>query len=161
MGGIGNNITYAHFSLYVFFQFSSQTAPNYMATVYGSYFPGLSTNNAPVQVLDHWRNPGDHTTFGKLTTDYGSGTYTSEGNFSQSSGAYSDDTYLRLKTLSLSYSLPGSWLKKMHMQDLRIYVNAQNLLTFTNYKVADPEQFNDYTALPLQRTVAFGLSFNF
>jgi hypothetical protein len=47
------------------------------------------------------------------------------------------------------------------MYDCRVYVNAQNLLTFTDYKVSDPEQFSDFTNFPLQRIVAFGLSFNF
>ncbi|HWK06716.1 MAG TPA: SusC/RagA family TonB-linked outer membrane protein [Puia sp.] len=161
MGGFGNSLSYKHFNLYVFFQFSSQTAPNYMYTIYSSYTPTIGTNNLPVQVLDHWKNPGDHATFEKLTTTYGTPAATAGADFSGSTGAYSDDTYVRLKTLSLSYSLPESWLKKMHLHDLRIYANAQNLLTITDYKVADPEQFNDYTLFPLQRTVAFGLNLNF
>lgn len=161
MGGFGNTLTYKHFSLYVFFQFSSQTAPNYMATIYSSYFPGQGKYNLPIQVLNYWKKPGDQAVFQKLTTSYGSAAFSAASNFSSSTGAYSDDTYMRLKTLSLSYSLPDTWLKKMHMRDLRIYANAQNLLTFTNYKVADPEQFNDYTSFPLQRTVVFGLNLNF
>jgi len=161
MGGLGNSLSYKHFNLYFFFQFSSQTAPNYLSTIYSSYFPGMGKNNLPVQALDYWKQPGDHATFQKLTTTYSSAAFSAASNFSSSSGAYSDDSYMRLKTLSLSYSLPESWLKKMHLHDLRIYANAQNLLTITNYKVADPEQFNDFTSFPLQRTVVFGLNLNF
>ncbi len=161
MGGFGNSLSYKHFNLYVFFQFSSQTAPNYLATAYGNGVPGNGARNYPVQVLDHWKNPGDHTVFQKLSASYGSDASLAASSFSSSSGAYGDDTYLRLKTMSLTYSLPESWLKKMHLHDLRIYTNVQNLLTLTNYKVADPEQFNDYTSFPLQRTVAFGLNLNF
>jgi len=51
--------------------------------------------------------------------------------------------------------------KKLYLHDARIYVNAQNLLTITNYKVGDPETFGDLTGFPLQRIVAFGLSLNF
>jgi TonB-linked SusC/RagA family outer membrane protein len=161
MGGFGNTFSYKRFSLYVFIQFSSQTAPNYLYTVYSNYFPGLSISNQPKQVLDYWKNPGDHTTFQKLTAFGGSEAFTAESNFSSSSGAYSDDTYARLKTVALSYSLPDAFLKKAHIQGCRIYVNVQNLLTITDYKVSDPEEFNDYTAFPLQRIVAFGLNFNF
>jgi hypothetical protein len=111
--------------------------------------------------MDYWKQPGDHTALQKLTSGYGSDAYTAASNFSQSSGAFGDDTYLRLKTVSLSYSLPENTARKLHMHDCRVYVNAQNLLTITNYKVSDPEQFSDFTTFPLQRIVACGLSFNF
>jgi hypothetical protein len=161
MGGFGNTFTYKHFSLYTFFQFSKQTAPNWLATLYGSFAPGTGTNNMPVQALDYWKKPGDQTSIQKLTTSYFSPTYNAAADFTTSTGAYSDDTYMRLKTVALSYSLPDEMLRKLHIHDCRVYVNAQNLLTFTDYKVADPEQFNNYTTFPLQRIVAFGLSFNF
>ena len=63
--------------------------------------------------------------------------------------------------MALSYSLPEAVLKKAHIQNARIYVNVQNLLTITDYKVGDPEQFNDFTSFPLQRIVVAGLNFNF
>lgn len=161
MGGFGNNLSYKHFSLYVFFQFSSQTAPSWLYTLYSSYTPGMRPNNLPVEALNYWKQSGDHALVQKLTSSYFSTTYTSASNFVSSSGAYVDDTYLRLKTVALSYSLPDKVVKKMHMHDCQVYVNAQNLLTFTNYKVADPEQFSDFTNFPLQRIVAAGLSINF
>ena len=161
MGGMGNTISYKHFSLYVFFQFSSQNAPNYLAIIYNSYTPGMGSYNEPVQALNYWKEPGDHTTFQKLTTQYSTDAAMAAENFSQSTGAYSDDTYLRLKTVALSYSLPEAVLKKAHIQNARIYVNVQNLLTITDYKVGDPEQFNDFTSFPLQRIVVAGLNFNF
>jgi TonB-dependent starch-binding outer membrane protein SusC len=161
MGGFGNTLSYKHFSLYVFFQFSSQEAPNYLSQIYSSNFPGITATNQPIQVLNYWKNPGDHATFQKLTSTYSSTTYQAASNFSSSSGAYSDDTYARLKTVALSYSLPDAFLKKAHIQGARIYVNAQNLLTITNYKVADPEEFANFTAVPVQRTIVCGLNFNF
>ena len=161
MGGFGNTLSYKHVSLYFFFQFSSQEAPNYMSTVYSSYIPGIAIDNEPIQVLNYWKNPGDHATFQRLTTNYGTPTAQAAENFSGSSGAYSNDTYARLKTVAVSYSFPDSYLKKAHIQGAKIYINAQNLLTFTNYKVADPETFNDFTTLPIQRTIVCGLNFNF
>jgi len=161
MGGITNTLSYKQFTLYVFFQFSSQTAPNWLNNVYSSYYPGQGAQNSPVQVLDYWKNPGDHAQIQRLTSSYSSDAATAASPFGQSSGAYGDDTYLRLKTLSLSYTLPAAMAKKLYLHDARVYVNAQNLLTITNYKVGDPETFGDLTGFPLQRIVAFGLSLNF
>jgi TonB-linked SusC/RagA family outer membrane protein len=161
MGGLGNTLSYKQFGLYFFFQFSSQEAPTYMQTVYSQYAPGESAHNEPVEVGNYWKHPGDHATFQKLTIGYPSAAYYSSSAFNQSSGAYANDTYARLKTVAFSYSLPADFCKKAHIQNARISINAQNLLTISNWKVADPEQFGNYTAVPLQRTVVCGLNFNF
>lgn len=163
MGGFGNTFTYKKLSLYVFFQFSSQMAPNYLYAVYSNNFPGLQASNEPAAIVNqYWTHPGDKGPLQRLFSSYSStDAFNAAYSFSQSSGAYSNDTYARLKTISLSYSLPDSWLKGLHLQDCRIYVNAQNLLTLTNYKVGDPETFSDFTTFPIQRIVAFGLNFNF
>jgi hypothetical protein len=163
MGGFGNTFSYKRLSLYLFFQFSSQEAPNWKTSLYSSYFPGFPMTNAPTAVLGHyWTGPGDtHATLQRLISSYSSKALDAGGDFEQSSGAYSDDTYVRLKTVSLSYSLSDKLVKYLHIRDARIYCNVQNLLTFTDYKVADPELFNDFTAFPVQRIVAFGLNCNF
>jgi hypothetical protein len=164
MGGFGNTFTYKRVSLYIFFQFSSQTAPNWMYTLYGNgYTPGSPLINMPAAVVgNYWTGPGDtRATLQHLVTSYSSKASRSASAFSQSSGAYSDDTYVRLKTLSLSYALPDRLLRSAHIHDFRIYCNAQNLLTITNYNVADPETFSDFTQFPVQRIVAFGLNCNF
>lgn len=163
MGGFGNTFTYKRLSLYVFFQFSSQMAPTWLSTLYSGYYPGWSMTNVPTAVPGHyWTGPGDtHATLQRLVTSYSSPAWSAAAHFSSSSGAYGDDTYARLKTLSLSYALPDNLLKHVHIQDVNIYCNVQNLLTFTDYKVADPETFNDYTTFPIQRIVAFGLNCNF
>lgn len=50
-----------------------------------------------------------------------------------------DASYVRLKNISLGYSFPLSVISKTHIKQLRIYISAQNLLTFTNYTGYDPE----------------------
>jgi TonB-dependent starch-binding outer membrane protein SusC len=161
MGGFGNNFTYKHFSLYVFCQFSSQNAPNYLSYDYTFNAPGLM-NNQPLAILNnYWKNPGDNAALQRLSSSYRSSAITSARDFAQSSGVYGNDTYLRLKTVALSYSLPDALLKKFNIHGGKIYVNAENLLTITNYKVGDPEEFGNYTAFPLQRIIAFGLNLNF
>ncbi len=50
-----------------------------------------------------------------------------------------DGSYLRIQNIALSYNLPKTWLKKVGMQNCKIYFNAQNVYTFTNYSGLDPE----------------------
>ena len=160
MGGLGNTLSYKGLNLHFFFQFSKQTAPNYLSNFYGGTFnPGFSMTNIPVQGLDYWKKPGDHTTLQKLTTGYSS-PVAQVSNIAQSTGGYSTYGYARLKTVSLSYNLPDAWLKKIHVQGLRVYANAQNLLTITDYKVTDPELFSNFAAMPIQRIIVFGLNLN-
>ncbi len=79
----------------------------------------------------------------------------------QSTGAYTNDTYLRVKTAALSYALPDAWVKKVNIKNASLFINAQNLFTITNYKFGDPEQPGSFTSFPLQRIVAFGLNLKF
>lgn len=50
-----------------------------------------------------------------------------------------DGSYLRIKNLTLGYNVPSSFLKRYYMDNLRLYVNIQNLYTFTKYSGYDPE----------------------
>ncbi len=161
MGGWGNTFTYRRFDLHLFFQFAKQNSPNYLLYLYSSSFPAEGLNNIPVEALDYWKKPGDRTSLQQLITAPETDPYFAALSFGTSSGAYTENTYLRLKTISLSYAFPDKWLQGTGMQNFRIYMNAQNLLTMTNFKVSDPEQFGDYTAFPIQRTLVFGLNVNF
>lgn len=51
-----------------------------------------------------------------------------------------DASFLRMKNIQFGYSLPDAFLKKTHIKRFRIYVNATNPLTFTNYRGLDPER---------------------
>jgi hypothetical protein len=48
-------------------------------------------------------------------------------------------SYIRLKQVRLSYSLPSSLLNRVGLEGATVYVNGSNLLTFTNYTGLDPE----------------------
>lgn len=73
-------------------------------------------------------------------------------------------SFLRLKTVSLAYSLPREWVKHALMTNARVYFNAENLLTFSRYKDADPE-VNSYSTrgweTPLGKTFIFGVELTF
>lgn len=78
--------------------------------------------------------------------------------------------YMRLKNLQIGYTFPKVWLKKIMLQNLRIFISGENLLTITGLSdTMDPEtcgagyQSNEQangTVYPLSRTISFGLSVN-
>jgi hypothetical protein len=82
-----------------------------------------------------------------------------------------DGSYLRLKTLTLGYTFSKKWLAPAGIKATRIYVSAQNLLTFTHYKGYDPEVSsngqsaiiagNDTSAYPTAKSILGGLSITF
>lgn len=87
----------------------------------------------------------------------------SSRNFENSSRYVEDGSYLRLKDLSIGYTLPKKWTDKMHMSRWRFYVTASNLFTITKYSGYDPEVCGgvDYGNYPQSRTVMFGTNINF
>ena len=68
-------------------------------------------------------------------------------------------SFLRLKTLTFGYTLPESVRKTLHMTNARVYFQAQNVFTITNYSGADPEGLGYPYAMPRQYT--FGIQFGF
>jgi TonB-linked SusC/RagA family outer membrane protein len=162
-GGLGNTFAYGGFSLTAFFRFTKQKGLNYLYGLYSSTVPG-GEYNLPALATNHWRAPGDHATMERLTTGsslLGSQAYRAATYFNASSGAYSDASYIRLQTLALAYNVPAKYVKKAGMKDASIYVNAQNLLTITSYKVGDPQTPGSVYGIPLQRIVSGGISLDF
>jgi TonB-linked SusC/RagA family outer membrane protein len=82
-----------------------------------------------------------------------------------------DGSYLRIKNTQLGYTLPAKLVKKMSIQNLRFYVGATNLLTYTKYTGFDPEIGTGYygsldlgidrATYPQPRTYTFGLNLTF
>lgn len=80
---------------------------------------------------------------------------------------YMDSSYLRLKSMEIGYTFERSFLQKIHVKSLRVYVNGSNLLTFCNkwVKPFDPERTNSsylgVVGTPLMRNLAAGINLNF
>ena len=75
-----------------------------------------------------------------FSQNYGGNAYAALAYYAQYSDfVYSDASYIRLKNLSLSYTLPDELQKRMHLHNFRVYVQGQNLLTITKYLGYDPE----------------------
>ncbi len=80
-----------------------------------------------------------------------------------------DGSYLRFQTVGIAYTVPKRYTDKLHLSNLRINFNVQNLGTITNYSGLNPEVPNasaitqgvDKGAYPLPRTYVIGLNFDF
>ena len=89
-------------------------------------------SNQSTAVLDRWRNPGDVTNMPRAI-------YQAGYNWLGSDRYVEDASVMRLRSATFSYNLGKNLLKKLNLEDLRIYVTADNLYTFTKYKGQDPE----------------------
>ncbi len=113
----------------------------------------FASYNQSRRLLDRWKEPGDITDIPRH------GVYTEFD-----SRLLEDASFLRLKNLMLSYSLPSSLLKKSKVfSGIRIYAQGQNLFTFTKFSGLDPEgTANIYAAqYPMSRQFTFGLDLTF
>ena len=73
-----------------------------------------------------------------------------------------DMSFLRLKNAELGYTFPKKWTQKAHISTLRIYLQGVNLLTFSKFKLWDPELESSYgNVYPLTRNISLGLNLNF
>jgi hypothetical protein len=157
-GGLSNSFSFKGIHLDIFIEFKKQLGANYLAQVYNYSVPGFQYNQ-PAALLSRWQKPGDHADIQKYTATYSAAYTAGTQYFAQSSGVYSDASYIRFKTASLSYDLPARVLTKAKFTSCRFYLQAQNLFTITRYLGDDPETQNFYGVPPL-RTVTAGVQFN-
>ena len=90
------------------------------------------TDNQSLSVLRRWRSPGDDTNIPRALWQYGY-------NYLGSDRFVEDCSFLRLKTISLSYGLPKNFCRKIKVNTINAFVTAYDLLTWTNYTGQDPE----------------------
>ncbi|MDD3036881.1 TonB-dependent receptor [Bacteroides sp.] len=82
-------------------------------------------------------------------------------NFRESTYWLRDGSYLRLKNLELGYTLPKNWTRSLFLNQMRIYLMGTNLLTFSKFKLWDPEMGSGSgERYPLSRTYTVGLTIN-
>ncbi len=81
-------------------------------------------------------------------------------NLQPSSWWMRDGSFMRLKSLEVGYSLPEHVAQRIKLNNLRIYFNGLNLVTFSSFKLWDPEQGGNGFAYPLQKVFNIGLNVN-
>lgn len=72
-----------------------------------------------------------------------------------------DGSYVKLKNAEIGYTFKGNFVDKMHMDNIRLFCNGQNLLSFDYIRVVDPESNNGTGNYPLQRVINLGFQINF
>ena len=84
-----------------------------------------------------------------------------ENNQKPSTWFMRDGSFLRLKSLEVGYTVPANAVKKAHIKNLRIYFSGTNLLTFSPFKLWDPEMGGDGLGYPVQRVFNLGAQISF
>lgn len=160
--GLTNTLSYKGFGLFVFLQ---GTYGNDMLNVTRIETEGMiDPKNQSIAVLNRWQQPGD-------ITNIPVASFGNTDNSRVSTRFIEDASYLRFKTISLSYNLPQQVLEKLGVSALRIYGTGENIFTITNYSGFDPEvnafggsntiQGIDFGTYPQTRNLILGLSVTF
>jgi len=100
--------------------------------------------NMRTEILDRWRQPGDEATFPRLTLD--ETTYGLPSGFPwwNTSLFVFDASYLRLRNLTLGYTIPTVGTGPHAIRNLRVNASVTNLFTITNFPGLDPEVVRDF-----------------
>lgn len=160
-GGGGFNLRYKEWSLTVFMHYRlGQKIVNRARmdaeSMYGS-------DNQSTAVLRRWRNEGDQTDIPRALWNYGY-------NYLGSDRFVEDCSFLRLKTLSLSYTLPKKFCENIGLTSANVFVTGYDLFTISKYTGQDPEvnlpskvteQAEDNSQTPRSRRFSMGVTINF
>ena len=130
--GVTANFAYKGFDLSLFLQ---GVDGNQIYAELVVWTQGMHTNfNEGTATLDRWTPTHTDTNIPRAVRD------DPNGNIKKISDRYmKDGAYLRLKNVSLGYTIPKAWNQKLKISNLRVYVTGRNLLTFTKYPFYDPE----------------------
>lgn len=151
---VNNTFNYKNFDLQVYLQ---GVAGNEIYNGNRVTLEGMSTTfNQSIKVLDRWTGEGTSNSIPRAV-------YADPNNNNRVSNRFIEDgSFVRLKNVTLGYSLPTNLLTKAFMSSARLYISAQNLYTFTNYSGFDPEVSGvDTSNYPFTRTVSFGIDVKF
>ena len=160
--GLTNIITYKGFSLLLFLQ---GVQGNEILNATRIDTEGMTDpKNQSAEVLRRWQNVGD-------VTDIPKSSWGNTDNSRISTRFIENGSYMRIKTLTLSYDLSGNLLSKLKLTGLKVYMTGENLFTFTKYSGFDPEvnaygysntaQGIDFGTYPQTRNIIAGLNLTF
>jgi TonB-linked SusC/RagA family outer membrane protein len=156
-GGIQTTLSYKRIALTLSFTFAKQKG---FINAQGANYPGVLSyggfGNQPVAVVHapHWQSPADSSLGGAFLAT----TLTSP----VADIYWGNASYLALKNASLNYRFAESWVRKMCIQGLSLYVKAENLffVTAPGFQGMNPEQPGLSSQLPLRMIVVGGFTIN-
>jgi len=154
--GFNLGVEYKNFELTAFFQGVSG-----LNTIYTGNLSKPYNNGAGVTrnwLTDSWTPENPDAKLPILTTGSGN-----PFNFQTSSFWVSNASYLRMKNIQLSYNFPVNLIKHVGLNSLKIYANALNYLTFSKFKLTDPERLltKDGVDYPNAKTLTLGVNLSF
>lgn len=154
-GSWSNTVRYKTISLSLTFGF----AKRYTESSYNLNVNSLAGygNMQPEVYTESWTHPGQQARYPKLTT-FALGE--DRAFYGESDAHWVDGSYLRLRSASLSYSLPTPVAKRIGMSSFSLALSAQNLFVITGYKGLDPE-FGGLSGVPPSRTITGGINCSF
>jgi TonB-linked SusC/RagA family outer membrane protein len=163
--GFGFSAVYKQFDLNAFFQglaresfFLNPTNAN--DRYYGSYGTAPFVNNAQLLKAyadNHWslENQNLYALWPRYSL------YNNTNNYQNSSWWLRDGSFLRLKSLEAGYTFPKKWTKRIFMDNARIYFSGLNLITWSHFKLWDPEMAGQGFGYPIQKVYNIGVNMNF
>ncbi|TLX71042.1 TonB-dependent receptor [Labilibacter sediminis] len=163
--GFGLSTGYKNFDFSFFFQGSARSS-FFIRTQDGYEWgqeklgitPFVDERNALKIVADnHWSdtNPDPYAFWPRLSVQ------PEPNNVQPSSWWLRDGSFLRLKSVELGYTLPTSLLNKVRVKEARVYVSGNNLLTFSKFKLWDPEMGGNGLGYPTQMLINMGVNIHF
>jgi len=157
-GSVGNTFQYKGFSLSVLVYFSyGNEILRHSARAYSA--DGARTpRNQDAEQLNRWQKPGDITDVPRFVYR------NSDGGNNTSTRYLEDGSFVKLRNVTLAYQFPKQIIQKAKLNSARIYVQGQNLRTWTAYREFDPETgFNSNARgeYPIPRTITVGVELGF
>jgi TonB-linked SusC/RagA family outer membrane protein len=157
-GGFATDLTYKGVSLNAVFNYSY--GGKKLSYIYESMTGSTGKGLASIELLDRWTPENTDAAYPRPITNDPADTTPSYNTFSASNmdRSIQDASYLRLSTLTLSYTLPSSVTRLMKFSNLRLYATGTNLLCLTPYKGFDPETGDWY---PPTKMMVVGVNVSF
>lgn len=154
-GGFQSDLTWKSVSLSMLFSYGLggkiyNNDKNMLMSVNGGKGNTLSKD-----LINRWTPDNRYTDIPRLV-DEGTSKFTSA-----STRWLVDRSYLRLKTMTLNYNLPKQWLQPLTLKDASVFIQGENLLTFSKQQGLDPEQPVSGMAsfrYPAMKTISFGIN---
>ena len=175
-GGLSNTIGYKNFSLNVYASFTAKRSIlnnaladrlRLMSDPFG-FKDGIAGREPraviPLDDLSMWRQAGDVATYANAY-NFAHNRYTNPYRFEQSLWQ-EEGSYLKINQITLSYSFEKKFAKRIGLNNVRTFVSASNITTFTNYSGPNPENVSGLGrdasgGYPVPRTYNFGFNIEF
>lgn len=151
--------TYKNWGFNIMFQGVDRVSRYYDAEAMYAFVNGGKVKEHHLQRWD----PAQSEAYNLTHAEYPLLHYDSYGDHNQQTNSFflKNGAFVRLKNIEVSYTLPGTWAKKVGMSDCRLYINANNLITWDHLDdLTDPES-NGSNRYPIMKTMNLGVNIKF